>query len=718
MSDFLHIFRIPVLLGVLSLSACSPTRVLPEDQEWLAKNKIVVQGDKRYNGRDLIPYLKQKENNSFLGWRPFLYIYNWQDGKGKGWDDFVKKIGDPPVVFEEGQVSASEKSLTSHLDYTGYYHSAVTGEVTRKKPREVTVTYHVRPGRRRRIDSLVYQLPADSLLRAIFFADTLNSTVRKGTWLSEQALDAEAERSSAYMRNHGYYGWSKALFSYEADTLTRPGKTLLTVSVANPVSRREFGEVTIDYPASLKFKEKVLRGLNTIRPGTVYSEEAVNNTYSRFSQLQLFNSVNIETSPGEDGRVRSAIRLSQSKLQGFKLNLQVSTNTNWLFGVSPQLSYFHKNIFGGGELLNVSLMTNHQFMFGSKVSSNEVGASVGLRFPRFLLLPYSAFPRQMPHTDLKLSFSFQHRPEFRRYVVSGAFGYVGNFNNLLSYQFYPAQLSIVSVPYLDGTFRNGLDANPFLLNSFNEHIDLGITGTLLYKTSPAAVPKESYFYSRLQFDLSGNLLSLFNSVLPVRYYYRVLFGMPYNQYVRGELSLVETLRLGKDDRQALVFRFLLGAGVGYGNSASLPFEKMFYAGGASSMRGWQARTLGPGAGALYDFFVIPSQVSGARVEFNVEYRFPLVWKLEGAAFVDVGNIYDIFSKTSYDDYRSAFSFDHLETLAANWGLGLRVNLDFLVLRLDAGLRFHDPQYEQRWVGFRRMFSKDGAALHFGIGYPF
>lgn len=713
-----------MLAGAALFSSCSATRTLPEDKEWLSRNKIVVLGDRQYNGRNLIPYLKQKENNSLLGWRPFLYIYNWQDGKGKGWDNFVKKIGDPPVVFEEGQVSGSQKSLLGHLDYTGYYHSSVTAEVTRKKPREVTVTYYVRPGQRRRIDSLVYRLPADSLLQAVFFADTLNSTVRKGSWLSEQALDAEAERSSAYMRKQGYYGWSKALFSYEADTLTLPGKTLLTVNVTNPVSRREFGEVTVDYPASLKFKEKVLRGLNTIRPGALYSEETVNNTYSRFSQLQLFNSVNVETSLGEDGRVRSAIRLSQSKLQGFKLNFQISTNANWLFGVSPQLSYFHKNIFGGGELLNVSLMTNHQFMFGNNVSSNEVGVSVGLRFPKFLLLPYSAFPRQLPHTDMKLSFSFQHRSEYRRYVVSGAFGYVGNFNNLLSYQFYPAQLSVVSIPYLDEAFSIGLLDNPFLLNSFNEHIDLGITGTLLFKTSPAAVPKESYFYSRLQFDLSGNLLSLLNPVLPVMYSefdqrnYHVLFGMPYNQYVRGELSLVETLRLGKDERQALVFRFLLGAGVGYGNSLSLPFEKMFYAGGASSMRGWQARTLGPGAGAMYSFFVIPSQVSGARVEFNVEYRFPIVWKLEGAAFVDAGNIYDIFSNTSSDDYRSAFAFDHLETLAANWGVGLRVNLDFLILRLDAGFRFHDPQYGPRWVDFRRMFSNDGAALHFGIGYPF
>ncbi len=218
------------ILALVGAASCSTTRVLSEDQEWLAKNKIVVREDKTYNGRVLLPYLKQKENNSFLfGWKPFLYVYNWQDGKGKGWDQFVKKIGDPPVIFEESQVAGSEKSLLNHLDYTGYYHSKVSSEIVRKKPKEVTVTYYVQPGARRRIDSLVYQLPADSTLRAVFCADTVNSTVRKGSWLSEEALDKEADRCSAYLRNKGYYGWSKAHFAYEADTLSVPGKTILTV---------------------------------------------------------------------------------------------------------------------------------------------------------------------------------------------------------------------------------------------------------------------------------------------------------------------------------------------------------------------------------------------------------------------------------------------------------------------------------------------------------
>lgn len=709
------------LLALGMLVSCSPTRVLSEGDYFLSKNKVVVENSKHFNTRELVPYIKQKENASLFGWKPFLLLYNTQNGKGKGWDKFVRKLGDPPVIFDEASVRISQENIRSHLEYIGYYGSEVQSDVV-TKGKEVTVTYKVNLGKRVAIDSIEFELPRDSAFRACFYADTAHFTLRKGDWLSEKNIDVEASRGSNYLRNNGYYGFNKTDFVYEADTLTLPGKAILTLRLNQLPPKRHFGEVSIDYPASLPFREKVLRGLNTIKPGDLYSENTVNNTYTRLSQLQLFNAVNIQTSVGEDQRVRSAIVLSQAKLQGFKVDLQASTNANWLFGISPQLSYFHKNVFGGGEILNVSIRTNHQFSFNSRItgdkksiSANEVGLSAGLRIPKFVFLPYESFPGRMPQTELNVSFTYQERPEYKRYVFSGNFGYVGSFNNLLSYQFNPLQLGLIRVPYQDDNFYNSLVTNPFLLQSFIEHFDWGLGGTLLYKTSPEANPTTTYFYTRLQFDTAGNLFSLFKA--------EKIFGIPYNQYVRGELTLGQVVRFGKDDKHSFAFRFLLGAGVGYGNSISLPYEKLFYAGGASSMRGWQARTLGPGNSKLYDYFVIPSQTAGAKFEMNVEYRFPLFWKLEGAAFVDVGNIYDIVTDRLLSDlyfYEGTFSFDHMESLAANWGLGLRVNLDFLVLRLDAGFRIHDPARDagMRWLKFKEMFSNEGCAVHFGVGYPF
>ena len=714
--------------------------MLPEGTYRLAKNKIVVTNDKKFNPQSLVPYLKQRENASgIFGWKPMLLLYNTQNGKGGGWDKLVQKLGDPPVVFEEGLVQPTERNLKGHLDYIGYYNSTVESEIN-YKGREAFVTYKVTLGNRITVDSVAFELPENEEFRNAFLAHSSHVTIHKGSFLSEEALSQEAARSSEYLRTQGYYGFSKTHFLFEADTLTRPGHALLTLrineyssgenadSVSSSIEKFRFGPVNIDYPKRLKFRESVLRGLNTIKPGEIYNEKAVNNTYSRLSQVPLFSSVNIETSVGEDGRVHSNIKLSQSRLQGIKLGLEASANANWLFSVSPQITYFHKNIFGGGEVLNFSLMTKHQFMFKSDVASNEVVVGVGLRFPKFVFLPYSAFPGRMPHTDIKLSFSYQRRPEFERILFSGSFGYVGTVGDYFSYQFNPLQLNLVRVPFLDPTFVQKMSANPFLIYSFSEQIDLGMGGTLLYKTNPAINPKTSYFWSRLHFNLSGNLVSLFNSLMPFApddgtgYPRRLLFGMPYSQYVRAEWSVGQVFRFGRDDRQAVALRFLIGAGVGYGNSSTMPFDKMFYAGGANSMRGWQVRTLGPGTAQPYAYFVVPSQVAAAKVEFNAEYRFPIFWKFEGAAFVDVGNIYEIFTKTHEQffvlDTAAAFSFDHLESLAANWGLGLRLDLDFLLLRLDVGFRFHDPVREKKWLGFKEMFSANGCAIHFGIGYPF
>ena len=138
------------------------------------------------------------------------------------------------------------------------------------------------------------------------------------------------------------------------------------------------------------------------------------------------------------------------------------------------------------------------------------------------------------------------------------------------------------------------------------------------------------------------------------------------------------------------------------------------------MRGWQARSLGPGNSPMNPLFVIPSQTGDMKLEANLEYRFPLFWKLNGALFTDVGNVWTLNSGSTDDDgLKSDFSFSTLgQTIAANWGLGIRLDLNFLILRLDAGIKIYDPVREKRWVSPKEWGSRDSFALHFGVGYPF
>ena len=161
-----------------------------------------------------------------------------------------------------------------------------------------------------------------------------------------------------------------------------------------------------------------------------------------------------------------------------------------------------------------------------------------------------------------------------------------------------------------------------------------------------------------------------------------------------------------------------GIGLVYGNSVAMPFEKQFYCGGASSMRGWQARTLGPGFSQLNQYYKIPSQTGNIKLEADIEYRFPMFWKLEGALFAEAGNIWEM-ALSNQDELVEPGAEFSVHSLAADWGLGIRINLDFILIRLDAGFRIHDPAREagDRWVKPRDWFH-GSSAIHFGVGYPF
>jgi len=201
---------------------------------------------------------------------------------------------------------------------------------------------------------------------------------------------------------------------------------------------------------------------------------------------------------------------------------------------------------------------------------------------------------------------------------------------------------------------------------------------------------------------------------------RLVWNTPYSQYIRTELTLGKTLIFGKNDSQALAMRLLGGVGYAYGNSSTLPFEKQFYSGGANSMRGWQARALGPGKSKTDTTFVIPSQTGDVKLEANLEYRFPMFWKLRGALFVDVGNIWTLKETENDNGVQTHFALrDLASSLAADWGLGLRVDLSFLILRLDMGMKVYDPSLDKaRWRAPSQWLKKEGYSLHFGVGYPF
>ena len=677
----------------------------------------------------------------------------------------MEKIGQAPVVFDPSLVADSKKNILNHLTYQGYYNSSVKDSIVTKR-KKTTVFYNINLGKQYIIDSVSWNIDSKNLSGA-FYEDSLQKTISVNTPLSEQKLNDVSEKISKNLRDKGYYGFTKNYLFFTADTLERKGKASLTVDIKNytrngqpkdakPHRVFKYGKVTIQelrkpsnplvytfvgdsviaIPAmtlntpndstiyrgiNIQYRNRLLlrKGLvtrvNQVKPGMLYNEEQVANTYSRFTNLNMFSSVNIQMDQKDTNTVDCTIKLTASELQGYKVGLESSINSTGLFGISPSVSYYHKNLFGGAELFSINLMGDFQFAFNSNKRATEFGASTSLNIPNFLLLPDRIFKStNIPRTEVALSYNYQERPEYARNIISGSYSYVWSIKDRFFYKFSPLQMNIVKIYNMKPDFYESL-RDPFLINSYQDHFDMGMGMNIYYTTDASPVPAHSYFYLRWQNDLSGNLLSLFNNAMPVNENgERLIWGSPYSQYYRTEGSVVYTWKFGKKEEHAVAARLLAGVGVGYGNSVTLPFEKLFWAGGAYSLRAWQARSVGPGYAQADTTFTIPNQTGDMRLEANIEYRFPLFWDFEGALFADAGNVWNLRNGSP----ESLFRFDSFyRHIAADWGAGLRLDLSFVLLRLDMGMKIYDPSY-QSWYGPRKWLKKGNYGVQFGVGYPF
>lgn len=701
-------------------AACSTTRLIPDGQYRLVKNEIIVEGDTDFETSKISPYIKQKPF-----WSPMLYVYNWAGRDSSFMTGLLKSLGSAPVIYNAGLTQTSAENMERQMEYLGYYNSSIKANV-KTEDKSATVQYLVRPGNRYIIRNFGYELPDNEEFKSVFYADTANVSIHNGEYLSLAALEAESIRAAAYLREKGYYDIDKTAFSFIADTLKRDGYADLTMTVVQKpegegrsLIRYKFGNVSISYPKSIKFREKVLKDLNTIKPGRPYSESAINTSYSRFSALSALSGVRItlDRSTFDDGIVDCEIALTPAKQRGVKLNIEGSSNSNGLIGISPEITYYSRNIFKGSETLNLTFLGDWQFKPGTDIKSTEFGVSGGITFPRFLLLPSSFFRDRVPTTQIKASMNAQDRPEYKRDIFSTSYTYLWSKGRLY-YQLTPLGISLVKLHHIDDSFLESLSGNPFLKNAYQSHLDIGSSFTVYYTTDASVVPQGAYSYVRLKVDMSGNILSLIDgSFSKNEDGSALIWKTPYSQYVRGELTLGRTWSLGGNF--TLATRLLAGVGYAYGNSSAMPFEKHFYSGGANSLRGWQARAVGPGYAKKNDSFVIPSQTGDLKLEANAELRFGIYSILSGAVFTDVGNIWTINSESS-EQAEGRFNLDNLPgSLAADWGFGLRFNFSVLLLRLDMGLKLRDPSLDgSKWVGPGKWFRSGGNAIHLGVGYPF
>jgi outer membrane protein assembly factor BamA len=714
----------------------------------------------RLDADDIYPYIRQRPNRKDM-FKFHLGLYNMSGKDSSKWiNRKLKSWGEPPVIFDSTLIEPSINSIKTYMRNIGLYHATITDTVTFKR-KKATVIYSIREGASYTIQNIEYDIP-DLAIKQIALSDT--SRLRRGRRLSANILDREREAITIRLRNNGYYSFNKNFITFVADTLIGNGEANLKMQIQSFVRMENGKKVETNYPiyrinnvyvytnynsllaatdstytttfdtlrskniyllykGTMNLKPGVLSRVNLFESGDIYSEDKVRRTHNNLSGLALFKSVTIQFKEAGDGLLDCLIFLYPLMTQSYEVDVELSTNALSMIGFSPGLSYKHKNLFKGAEVLNLNFRGVFQRSFVAKnLSSQEYNVGMSFDIPRFVMpISIGYFKTQVPHTQFSTSYVYQQRPDYARAIGNFRFGYRWKSSGAKTFLFNLLDFNMIKMYRLSPEFYTGIN-NPYLRNMYANHFILGTTGSFIYSNRPENMRnrwwREGFWNYRINGDIAGNIVSAFNRFMPTNSdMRRLIAGMPYSQYIKTDMNLVYDHPT--NSASSTVYRLYFGIGKAYGNSLSMPFEKMFYAGGANSLRGWQVRSVGPGSVSSDSIDVFPNQVADLRLEMNIEYRFPLLWKFEGALFADAGNIWSLSALDTREGARFSFGRFYKE-IAMNAGLGLRLNFDYFVLRFDSGFKLHDPGQPsgKRVIMPGEWFSKNNFSVHFGINYPF
>lgn len=763
---------------VALLPSCSSTKHVPDGKYLLDDVSLRILDEQNETSEvstyDLANYLRQTENHKVLGGLKLqLAFYNLSGKDSTKWfNRWVQRVGTPPVIYDSTLTDASVSQLSMALTNKGYMNNHVTSDVrTNAKKKKVSVTYNIRLNEPYYVRNITYDVPNDTI-RKIILADTTLYPIRQNSVFDHNNLEKEREFITETLRNNGYYAFNKEYITFFADTAagsravdltlnTRPPRTLAHIpeykshrpfyvrSVTfvtnyNPVTMQdgkysgkqmEYNGINFIYDENdIYLRRSPLYECCYITPGEMYDASNVTKTYKALGRFSILKFVNIITNPvGEiDGRmyVDTYILLQRDKSQSVSFAVE-GTNSEGDLGFGVGVNYQHRNIFKGSEVLSAKFNTHYESIsgdVGGLINDNysEYSGELGIVYPKFKapFLKHSFKQRIKATTELTTSFSYQARPEYTRIIAGAGWKYVwSERQNQTHHTFNLVDLNYVSLPKSKSHFLDSI-SNPLLRYSYEDHFIMRL-GYSFYHTnkreiSPLSKALQQNFYTiRASAETAGNVLygisKLIGQSKGVEDSYKV-FGIRYSQYVKMQADYAFTHNFS--DRTSLAMHVGAGVAIPYGNSSVVPFEKRFYAGGANSVRGWGVRTLGPGSFATrnsQNSFIY--QCGDIRFDASIEFRSKLFWVIEGAAFVDAGNIWTI--RDYADQPGGVFKFGKFyEQLALAYGVGLRMNFTYFLVRLDMGMKAHDPASgQEHWPMFSPNFKRD-SEFHFSVGYPF
>ena len=758
------------LLFFFLVSACSLTKYVP-DGEYMVRKVNIYSDNKQVKPSEIRPYLKQEPVHKTFGFIPFpSYLYSLSGPDSSKWiNRFLRRAGTPPEIYDSLLTERSEREIRKMLANKGYMDSDVAVKLQKSK-KKITVNYYITTNRPMVISRYAYQVPNDSI-RKIVYADSAASLIHPGELLDRNVLEKERVRLTTRIRNRGYWGFNKDFINYTADTTSRSNDVALELNVlprriqnadgtyttllhqpyriGRVVFQTDYDPMDIVLNQGVKkdtvhykgyeivsgnkkyLKKEVLVENCFIRPGALYSDRAVDATYTAFARLQILKYVNIrfEISKADPRQVDCVILLTPGKNQSLQTELE-GTNSWGDLGFAASVTYQHRNIFKGSETFTMKVRGGYENLTGDVsglVNDNytEYGAEASLSFPKFLfpMLSTEQKRRIRATTEFKASYSYQHRPEYTRVIAGGGWKY----NWLTNYNRNRHSLDFIDVNYVylprrsDAFIDSIVNQNPITYSSYRDHL-ITRTGYSFYRSNlNPAIRNRDIFTIRANTEIAGNFLYAVSKIAGLKkegddHAYKIA-GLRYEQYWKCDIDYAYTKIF--TEKNSLAFHVAAGVGVPYGNSEVLPFEKRYYAGGANSVRGWSARTLGPGRyhsdNPEFDYF---NQCGDIRFDASIEYRTRLFWKLELAAFLDAGNVWTIRNYEAQPGGLFEIN-DFYKEIALAYGLGIRFDFNYFILRLDLGVKAYDPSKldANPWV-IKNPISRSNQTLHFAVGYPF
>ncbi|MDR2622333.1 MAG: BamA/TamA family outer membrane protein [Dysgonamonadaceae bacterium] len=688
-------------------------------------------------------------------------LYNLAGKDSSKWiNRFVKKIGEPPVIFDSTLVYKTTSEFRKLFINKGYLNVDVSSDINLKN-KKADVIYRIKGNEPYRIRNYSSSIEDAEISKEL---DKRSPLIKEGMLFDRDMLDKERIQISDFLRNKGYYAFNKDYISYEADSalhsasvdlnmklglfheIQPDGKTIDTLyrkyyfdkiylyldfdplKLNNPneyIASDTFS--TRGYTVYYQGKKPSIRVRTLLNncfmvPGSAYSQLQEEETYSAFSALNAINNLHVhfdEFLRNDTNWLNAHIVTIPAQKQTVTYSIE-GTNTAGNLGVASSVNYIHRNLFRGSETFNFKIRGAYETIKNFDNPYTEIGGEASVHIPKFVI-PFIHIPRSLrASTEFSMSYNHQNRPEYNRILLSGGIRYVWRDGDRLPtyHQFDLLDIDYVYLPKKDSIFMSRLPSGAKYFGYTDQFI-VG-SGYSYSKTTfdPTQTRRNAYSF-RASVESAGNLLYLLNEMIDVKKDAQGsynLFNTLFAQFVKGDVNYARTIVL--DKQNSIAWRIGGGIGFPYGNTKMLPFEKRYYSGGANSVRAWSVRELGPGRYQRVDSTTFFNQSGDIKMDFNIEYRSRFFWKLEAAVFIDAGNIWTIRNYEGQEGGAFKLNSFHKE-IALGYGAGLRLVMDYFLVRFDCGWKAFDPSRrgKEAWVITNPNFT-DNWAWHIAVGYPF